>query len=162
MFTTRGVKEFIAATHDTIVSAPLKPFYPNLPDDEAAAVKSLKKEQQERRIIIKPNDKMGGQSIMNTEDYVEKVKKMLNETFVDETGEVKRYYEGPLAGMYVDQQFLQIKHFLDKSVEDGIISATDAKNLLPTEATPGRFYGLVKNHKEILAGETIPPLRPVV
>jgi len=159
---TRGVKEFIAATHDTIVSAPLKPFYPNLPDDEAAAVKSLKKEQQERRIIIKPNDKMGGQSVMNTEDYVNKVKKMLNETFVDQNGDEQKYYEGPLAGMYVDHHFLQIKRFLDESAEEGLISTTDAKNLLPTEATPGRFYGLVKNHKEIPAGEIIPPLRPVV
>ena len=33
---------------------------------------------------------------------------------------------------------------------------------MTVEAKPGRFYGLVQNHKEIPAGETIPPLRPVV
>ena len=64
--------------------------------------------------------------------------------------------------MYVDQHFLQIKRFLNQSAEEGIISSTDAKNLLPAKATPGRFYGLVKNHKEIQESEKIPPLRPVV
>ena len=80
---------------------------------------------------------------MNTEDYVEKVQGMLNETFVDENGVENRYYEGPLAGMYVDQHYLQIKHFLNQSTEEGILSTSDAKNLLPVEAKPGRFYGLV-------------------
>ena len=73
-----------------------------------------------------------------------------------------KYYEGPMAGMYVDQNYLQIKRFLDQSAEEGIITTTDAKNLLPEQPTPGRFYGLVKNHKEIQEGEKIPPLRPVV
>lgn len=74
----------------------VKPFQPNMPDEELAAVKRLKKEQQERNIIIKPNDKMGGQSVINTDDYVEKVEGMLTETFVDENGEDNKYYEGPM------------------------------------------------------------------
>ena len=87
---SRGVKEFITSTHDAIVSAPLKPFHSNLPEDQVAGLKELKKEQDKRRIVIKPNDKMGGQSLMNTVDYVEKVEEMLNATFEDESGEEKR------------------------------------------------------------------------
>ena len=127
-----------------------------------AALKELKKEQDKRRIVIKPNDKMGGQSVMNTVDYVKRVEEMLNATFVDENDEEKRYYEGPIAGMYVDQHFNQIKSFLEESSRSEIITENDAKNLLPKEPTPGRFYGLVKNQKPILEGEQIPPLRPVV
>ena len=98
-----------------------------------AALKQLKKQQQERNIVIKPYDKMEGQSVMNTEEYVEKV-----------------------------QQMLQIKKYLNESVEAGIVNKEYAKNLLPDEPTPGRFYGLVKNHIKPPEGETIPPLRPVV
>ena len=99
---------------------------------------------------------------MNTKDYVEKVEGMLNATFQDENGEDKRYYEGPIAGMFVDHHFNRIKKFLEESVKKEIISESDAKNLLPQEPTPGRFYGLVKNQKTIPEGEKIPPLRPVV
>ena len=144
---SRGVKEFLTSTHDAIVSAPLKPYHSNLPNDQVAALKELKKEQDKRNIVIKPNDKMGGQSVMNTNDYVEKVGQMLNETFQDENGEVKRYYAGPIAGMFVDHHYNQIKEFLEESAKKEIISESDAKNLLPEEPTPGRFYGLVKNHK---------------
>ena len=99
---------------------------------------------------------------MNTADYLEKVNHMLNETFQDERGEVKRYYAGPIAGMFVDQHYNQIKTFLEESAKNEIISESDAKNLLPQEPTPGRFYGLVKNQKAIPEGDKIPPLRPVV
>ena len=157
-----GVKEFLSSTHDALVSAPLKPFSPNLPEDELVALKELRKEQQKRNIVIKPNDKMGGQSIMNTSDYVRKVDTMLNDTYTDENGEEKRYYQGPLAGMYVDKHYIDIKRFLEESADNGIINKSDVKNLLPEEPTPGRLYGMVKNHKDIPEGETIPPLRPVV
>ena len=133
------MKEFLTSTRDSILSAPLKPFHPNLPEEELAALKKLKKEQQERRIVIKPNDKIGGQSLMNTGDYVEKVQKMLHQTFTDNNGEEKRYYEGPLAGMYVDHQHIQIKCFLNESAEEGIICKEDAKNLLPEVPTPGEI-----------------------
>ena len=96
-----------------------------------AALKELKKEQDKRKIVIKPNDKMGGQSVMNTKDYVEKVEGMLNATFQDENGEERRYYEGPIAGMFVDHHFNQIKRFLDVSAKKEIISENDVKNLLP-------------------------------
>ena len=99
---------------------------------------------------------------MNTNDYVEKVEGMLNATFQDENGEERRYYEGPIAGMFVDHHFNQIKRFLDESAKKEIISENDAKNLLPQEPTPGRFYGLVKNQKTIPEGDKIPPLRPVM
>ena len=81
---------------------------------------------------------------------------------VDENGEEQTYYEGPVAGMLVDEQYLKIKKFLDESAENDIISKKDAKNLLPQEPAAGRLYGLVKNHKKIEEGEKIPPLRPVV
>ena len=159
---SRGVKGFITSTHDAIVSAPLKPYHSNLPVDQVAALKELKKQQDQRKIVIKPNDKMGGQSVMNTEDYVKKVEEMLSATFVDENNEEQRYYKGPIAGMYVDQHFNHIKKYLEGSAKSGIITESDAKNLLPKEPTPGRFYGLVKNQKGIPDGEKIPPLRPVV
>ena len=36
--------------------APLKPFHSNLPDDQVAALKELKKEQDKRIIVIKPKE----------------------------------------------------------------------------------------------------------
>ena len=86
---------------------------------------------------------------MNTADYVEKVNQMLNETFLDENGEVKRYYAGPIAGMCVDHHHNQIKDFLEESAKKEIISENDVKNLL-------------KNQKAIPDGDKIPRLRPVV
>ena len=97
-----------------------------------AALKQLKKQQQERNIVIKQNDKIGGQSVMNTEDYVEKV-----------------------------QQMLQIKKYLHESVEAGIVNKEYTKNLLPDEPTPGRFYGLVKNHKSFLREKQFLPSDPL-
>ena len=87
---------------------------------------------------------------------------MLNATFVDENNEEQMYYEGPIAGMYVDHHYNQIKKFLEESSKKEIITESDARNLLPREPTPGRFYGLVKNQKPIVEGDKIPPLRPVV
>ena len=68
---------------------------------------------------------------------------MLNATFVDENEEEKRN-EGPIAGMYVDQYYNHIKSFLEESSKKEIITENDAKNLMPNEPTPGRFYGLGK------------------
>ena len=65
-------------------------------------MKELKKEQDKRRIMIKPND------------YVERVEEMLNANFVDENGEEKRN-EGPIAGMYVDQHYNHIQSYLKQA-----------------------------------------------
>ena len=81
---------------------------------------------------------------------------------MDENGEEKHYYQGPIAGMFVDQQYNHIKSFLETSAKKEIITENDARNLLPAEPTPGRFYGLVKNQKGVAEDEKIPPLRPVV
>ena len=100
---SRGVREFIISTPpDAILSGPLKPFHSNLPVDQVAALKELKKEQDKRRIMIMPND------------YVERVEEMLNANFVDENEEEKRN-TGPIAGMYIDQHYNHIQSYLKQA-----------------------------------------------
>ncbi len=43
----------------------------------------------------------------------------------------------------------------------GVSSKYEAKAMAPTEAKPGRLYGLAKVHKKVKKGE-IPPFRPIV
>ena len=54
---------------------------------------------------------------MNTKNFVDKVHQMLTASFVDENGEEKHYYQGPIAGMFVDQQYNHIKSFLEESAK---------------------------------------------
>ena len=42
----------------------------NLSKEQEDAIRTLKEEQRARHITIKPNDKNGGCSVMNTSDYV--------------------------------------------------------------------------------------------
>ena len=55
---------------------------------------------------------------------------------MDENGEEKHYYQGPIAWMFVDQQYNHIKSFLEESAKKEIIPENDARNLLPAEPTP--------------------------
>ena len=57
----------------------------------------------------------------------------------------------------------KIKDTVDEGAEAGYIHPEDVPHLVPSEAKPGRFYGLVENHVEAdqCTGPT-PPLRPIL
>ena len=158
---SKGIKKFLATTEEAMMSVPLKPHHSNLPEADLEALKELNLLQKQRKITIKPNDKDGGQSIMDTPDYIEKMEKHLSATVIDKNGIEKKYYEhsGPIE---VTRDFGLIQNFLEKSAEEGIISAKDKVNLLPEEPKESRLYGMPKTHKTIKEGDIVPDMRPVV
>ena len=158
---SKGISQFLVSTEEAMMSAPLKPHHSNLPEDELKAIKELALLQKQRKITIKPNDKDGGQSVMDTPDYIEKMEKHLNAMVIDEQGLEQKYYE-PSGPIEVSRDYGIIQNFLEKSAEEGIISKKDAINLLPEEPREARLYGMPKTHKGIKQGETLPDCRPVV
>ena len=55
-----------------------------------------------------------------------------------------------------------VKKAVDQGRAAGYISEADANLMVPDKPTPGRLYGLVKDHKPPVSGSNIPPLREVV
>ena len=149
------------SVEEGILSAPLQPYRSNIPKDEEAAMARIVEAQKKRLITLKPNDKMGGQSILPTEDYIESLIKQLEDSYVDEQGETHHYYQ-PVEPFLLTTHHSAIKDFLDGAAIDGVITEADVALLLDEEPKASRLYGLVKNHKPIKQGQKIPDLRPVV
>ena len=101
---------------------------------------------------------------MDTEDYKSVCYKQLQATYTGSDGTQHPYYR-LTCHQVLNHQLAIAKDLVQEGVEAGFIHPDDAKSMIPEEASPGRYYGLVKNHKEQhtwAAGQTIPPLRPVV
>ena len=107
---------------------------------------------------MKPNDKMGGQSILPTKDYIDSLMKQLENFHTDKNGKNHYYYQPVEPFLLTTHQGI-IKDYLNKAVEDELITKADASLLLDDEPSAGRLYGLVKNHKPIKPGCNIPDLR---
>ena len=93
-----------------------------------------------RIITIKPNDKTGGVSVLNTTDYIKSMDTLLQSKFTDSDGIDHPYFE-PLEPNQADQ--LQINHLdvlktsVKKDQDDLIISSEVADWLVPDEYDPG-------------------------
>ena len=61
--------------------------HPNLTEEEWEAIGSLKEEQSSKQIIVKPNDKTGGCSILDYDSYVDAMKVKLCEQDTNARGE---------------------------------------------------------------------------
>ena len=114
-------QHFVAATdisnsEEALMSAPLKPHHSNLPADEIKAIKDINDLQRECVITIKPNDKEGGQSVMDTPDYIAKMEKQLNATVTDNSGLEQKYYETSCL-LEVAKYYGKIQKFLEKSAK---------------------------------------------
>lgn len=108
---------------------------------------ALKKLQENRDIIIKPDDKGGSIVIMNTTDYINKINNQLQKS---------KYYK-KLRTNPIPALRSEISGYIDHLEHRGYISKQVAQFLQPTN--PPRtpiFYGLPKIHKPDV------PLRPIV
>ena len=70
-----------------------------------------------------------------------KLKKQLNATVTDNNGLEQKYYETSCLPE-VAKDYGKIQKFLEKSADEGIISAKDKINLLPDEPKESRLYGM--------------------
>jgi len=121
----------------------LHTYKPNLNKHESKALHHLKSNTQ---ITIKKGDKGAGICILDTIDYVNKIKSMLQDTMVytqvteDPTNTTKE-----LADRLIDELF-----------NFNYINKKQQANLQRFKATTPKFYGIPKVHKENI------PLRPIV
>ena len=89
------------------------------------------------------------------------MKMKLSEQFVDASGVMAPKYE-PVGLNELRQGHSIIKDIVSEGEQCGYISTPDAALMVPVEPRPGRLYGLVKDHKPVVPGTGIPPLREVV
>ena len=155
------LQDHLTATHIGMIGAPLNNVQSNLSEEAWLGIKSLQERQRKKEIIIKPNDKTGGCSVLNYNSYVDAMKSKLLETFHDKNGIERPKYER------VDKPALKrnwqiVKELVSEGRECGYITESDAPLMLPAEPKPGRLYGLVKDHKPANPVTGLPPLREVV
>ena len=158
---------FLNGSLACVLSSDLNKAQTNLPQSEKIAMKQLIDLQKSREITIKPNDKTGGTSILNTEDYIKSMHGILDAKFMDGDGHEHPYFQ-KLDPYQADQlQFNdhnRLKSEVQNAKNKGWIDDKVAKWLVPEEPSPGRLYGLVKDHVPVEKwpeGTNIPPLRPV-
>ena len=158
---------FINGSLACVLGSDLNKIHTNLPESERRALNELNKLQKSRQITIKPNDKTGGCSVLNTSDYIESMEILLKAKHTDANGQEHPYFQELEANMANQIQFNdheRLKSEVNKAKKEGWIDSDTAKWLIPDESSPGRLYGLVKDHvvpEKWPPGTTIPPLRPV-
>ena len=109
-------------------------------------------------LIIQKADKGNVIVLLDRSTYVEKIELILSDTskfkpmkFKDEHGDLK----------YILEKEQEIRSFLAKLVENGVITPEDQKQMNPTGSAPGILYGLCKVHKVVPEGQ-VPPFRPIL
>ena len=128
---------------------------------ERAAIRDLKKLQEDKEIVIKEADKGGGWGIMPFEAYNKTMSEKLEERFVDVDGQEKPKYPAS-SSQQLKREYKAIKALVQEGASKGFIGEKDADNAMPAMPTPARLYGNPKTHKQIQPGKTIPPLREIV
>ena len=158
----KALEDALTGIRTGILSAPLNHVRDNLSPYERNAIKNLVQLRNEGHIVIQPMDKTGGLAVFDRKDYVEGLEKILTEKaqFVGETTENKDFYQ-PALIEHLNEGLILIQEQVEKGLNNGWISKDEAKAMAPTEAKPGRLYGLAKVHKKVKEGE-IPPFRPIV
>lgn len=159
----KALQIFLDSVHDDVLYSPLNKVSPNLTKEQQAAIDLLVSAQRRREITVKPNDKCGGSSILNLQDYIEACNGHLFDTFPDEHGHEQPLYRHDVPEPVLKLHWAQVKDLVNEGVECGHIHPDDVPHLVPPQPKPGRFYGLVKNHVEPEQRTgPIPPLRPIV
>ena len=78
-----------------------------------------------------------------------------------DSGEQKAKYVR-CADKELKNQWDRIKKVVEEGQQQGFISESDAKVMIPEKPVPGRLYGLAKDHKPVPPGSNIPKLRDVI
>ena len=122
-----------------------KSSHSNLPPGELKALEQLQQAQRSGLIQIKPADKGGGITIMNTQDYVKEVDESLKAIFSHEGVNIPFYTKASERQLKEKQK--EIKEIVDVGVKNNFISPSDQKEMQPN-GVEGRLYGLAKVHKK--------------
>ena len=161
------MKTFVNGSLACVLGSDLNKVHTNITPGQARARDQLQEWQARREITIKPSDKTGGICIMNTDDYINSMESILKAKFTDKDGTKLEYFQ-QLEPAEADQLLFNHHNALKVEVEAaksaGWIDKDQAEWLVPPEPSPGRLYGLVKDHvnpDKWPDGSKIPPMRPV-
>ena len=158
---------FLNGSLACVLGSDLNKIHTNLPEKERRALKELTDLQKERVITCKPHDKTGGTAVLNTGDYINSMETLLTSKFSNPDGSEQPYFQKLDPNQADQMQFNdldRLKSEVSKAKAAGWIDKDIASWLVPGEHSPGRLYGLVKDHvspDKWPEGSTIPPLRPV-
>ena len=153
--------EFIHGIKGTLNT--VKPWkkFPNLKKEEQKALSSLISLQKKGKIVVMRCDKTGGFAVVNREDYVKDLKDLLAATIEDDNGVQKSCYE-KIDMSLISKHHIEIKRFVKLGLQEGLYDKRIADALVPKEPSCGRLYGLLKDHKPLINGNRIPPIRAVI
>ena len=112
-------------------------------------------------MVFKPTDKTGTLAMMPFEGYDKSMREILAETYVTEEGEVKPKYP-PSSAANLKSELQKIKAVLKEGCDKGFFGEKDCAAATPERASPGKLYGLPKDHKTVRPKTGLPPIRPVV
>ena len=138
--------DFFTRTEQKLISinTPCRKTYSNLTSQEKIPLNNLKNKQS---IVIKPCDKGGGISIMNTRDYLTKI-----HTHLEDHNTYKPLTYNPTSAIANDActliEYMHSQHIIDKATMEFLLPPKNTRTPL--------FYGLSKIHKPEC------PLRPIV
>ena len=127
----------------------------NITEEEHKALNELLSFEH---IIIQKADKGNVIVLLDRITYIEKMESILGDTskftpitFEGENGDLKHILE----------KEQEINKFLNKLVDNGVITTVEQKKMCPKGSAPGILYGNCKVHKVVPVGE-VPPFRPIL
>lgn len=136
-------KEIAEETEKQLEKLERKEETPNLTKKEIEALNQLRRNKD---IVIKPIDKNLGTAVINTNLYIEEVKKLLNNPT-----SYKKLKENP-----IQATIKRLNSLIENLHKEKKLNKKIAKKIKPNkEATPGRFYALPKIHKPKLGWRPI-------
>ena len=132
--------KFISSTAHTSFSEfnEHKHTIPNLPECHSKALNDLKKDPT---ITITRPDKGRGTVILDKEEYIKEMEKLLEDT-------TKFTQISEQAFTVITRAEDRLQRFLRTLLAEKIITKTTYGQLLPTGSSPGLLYGLPKTHKQ--------------
>ena len=154
--TSKEVDSFISGVRGEIIGTPANKIHSNITPLEREALRTLIQLQKDRKLIIKLADKGGGIVLMNFTDYMESCKNHLQA----KTPNGKNYYSRSTEKDLIEAK-KAIKSTLDEGRKLGFIDSTEHIFMDPTEKGPGKFYQIIKVHKDHEEGQ-LPPGRPII
>ena len=124
---------YMKAVESEVMASVSKSTKPNVPTNELKALKTLQEAQENGEIRLACVDKGGGVAILNTKDYVDKMKQEHQDMmYTDETGNEHPYYVSASMSEVKEMQ-RNIQTELDRGLERKYISKADHKAMQPNK-----------------------------
>ena len=157
----KPLMEFVHGVKAAINTNRPRKVAPNLTKEERKALSYLIDLQKQNKVVITKCDKTGGFAIVDRSDYVDNISEMLEASLVDSEGVENKCYQ-LIDKDTVEKHHTDIKRIIKYGLNQELYNKRVADSLLPKEASCGRLYGLLKDHKCVQEGKKIPPMRLVI